>query len=136
MHLARNETDAEDLVQSMLIAMLERGTDPGDVAPSYPFRVMRNAHITVKRRERVRQRHALRLVRPTGDEPEEHGLTRAIASLDENQREVITLKHAGGLTLEQIATATDTPLGTVAGIHRRAIAALREHLTRREETTG
>lgn len=136
MHLARNETDAEDLVQSMLIAMLERGIDPGDVAPSYPFRVMRNTHVTAKRRERVHQEHTLRLIRPTGDELQEHGLAQAIASLEENQREVITLKHAGGLTLEQIATATDTPLGTVAGIHRRAIAALRERLTHREGTTG
>ena len=100
LHLTKNEPDAEDLVQTMLIAMLERKIAPDDVAPSYPYRVMRNAHVTTKRREGVHRAHAPRIVRPESTPPEETDLAEAVASLPEDQREVITLKHTAGLTLE------------------------------------
>ncbi|MEM1423216.1 MAG: sigma-70 family RNA polymerase sigma factor [Planctomycetota bacterium] len=134
LHLTNNEPDAEDLVQTMLIAMLERRIAPDDVAPSYPFRVMRNAHVSLGRRARTRRVHTPRLVRHEHEPAADDRLAPALEALTDDQREVITLKHAAGLTLEQIATATGKPLGTVAGLHRRAIATLRERLAPREET--
>ncbi|GAB4550356.1 MAG: sigma-70 family RNA polymerase sigma factor [Phycisphaerales bacterium] len=133
LHLTSNEPDAEDLVQTMLTTMLERGIAPDDVAHAYPFRVMRNVHLTRARREHTQRAHAPRLVRTSDDPPDTPDLARALDALTDEQREVITLKHACGLTLEQISRVTDTPLGTVAGRHRRALEALRARLASIEE---
>lgn len=134
LHLARRHDDAEDLVQTMLSKMIERGIGPTDVAPGYPFRVMRHAWISRERKRRTRREHAPRLVRAEAPPLQsDERLDDALAALSDEQREVVLLKHRAGLTLEQIALATDRPLGTVAGQHRRALGALRARLSPHEE---
>ena len=62
--------------------------------------------------------------RMDGDE-----VRRALAMLPEAQREAIELAYFGGLTQQEIAVRTDTPLGTVKGRMRLGLAALRRALT-------
>ncbi len=136
LHLCHDPDDAEDLLHDALTSILERNILPDEVAPGYVYRVMRNARISRGRREKTRRAHAPRLA-PHSERcttPDVRGFDVALASLTDDQREVITLKHAGGLTLEQIALATGRPLGTVAGQHRRAIESLRTALMNREES--
>jgi len=55
-------------------------------------------------------------------------LGEAIASLGESDREVINLRHVGGLSFKQMADALDEPLGTLLARHHRALRKLREFL--------
>jgi RNA polymerase sigma-70 factor, ECF subfamily len=57
-------------------------------------------------------------------------LTEAVAKLPDDQREVILLKHCHGLSLADIAGRTGRSPASVAGLLRRALERLREHLDR------
>ncbi len=55
-------------------------------------------------------------------------LSRALASLPEDQRAVIALKVDGGLTFERIATALNVSANTAASRYRYALEKLRAAL--------
>ena len=52
----------------------------------------------------------------------------ALAKLSDVQREAIELAYFGGLTQQEIAERTDTPLGTVKSRMRLGLLAMRRHL--------
>jgi RNA polymerase sigma-70 factor (ECF subfamily) len=52
----------------------------------------------------------------------------ALATLSDVQREAIELAYFGGLTQQEIAERTDTPLGTVKSRMRLGLLAMRRHL--------
>lgn len=58
-------------------------------------------------------------------------LVDAIAALSEADREVINLRHIGGLSFRQLAETLDEPLGTLLARHHRALRKLREYLEQR-----
>ena len=51
-------------------------------------------------------------------------LWRAVTDLGDKERTVVTLRHVGGLSFREIATALDLPLGTVLSLQHRALAKL------------
>ena len=53
-------------------------------------------------------------------------LAVALANLSEEHREVLLLRYVDGLTLAEIAEATDVPLGTVKSRLHNALEALRQ----------
>lgn len=55
-------------------------------------------------------------------------LRDALAQLPDNDREVIELRHHGGLSFKQIADLLGEPLGTLLARHHRALQKLREIL--------
>jgi RNA polymerase sigma-70 factor (ECF subfamily) len=55
-------------------------------------------------------------------------IVAALATLSEVQREAIELAYFGGLTQQEIATRTDTPLGTVKSRVRLGLLAMRDAL--------
>ena len=52
----------------------------------------------------------------------------ALAKLTEDQREVVLLKFAAGLSNEETADATGKPIGAVKSLQHRALGALRRAL--------
>lgn len=58
-------------------------------------------------------------------------LAEAIASLGEADREVISLRHIGGMSFQQMADALGEPLGTLLARHHRALRKLRDFLAAR-----
>jgi RNA polymerase sigma-70 factor (ECF subfamily) len=52
----------------------------------------------------------------------------ALATLSDVQREAIEMAYFGGLTQQEIADRTDTPLGTVKSRMRLGLLAMRRHL--------
>ena len=62
------------------------------------------------------------------DHERRRAILETIATLPRSQRDVVALRFYGDLTLEEIARATSTPLGTVKSRLHRALARLREQL--------
>jgi RNA polymerase sigma-70 factor (ECF subfamily) len=58
--------------------------------------------------------------------PDRIQLNRVVAALPEGQREVLLLRFADELSLQEIAEALDVPLGTVKSRLHNALGALRE----------
>jgi RNA polymerase sigma-70 factor (ECF subfamily) len=52
----------------------------------------------------------------------------AISTLPEHQRRIVEMRYYGGMSLEQISSATGAPVGTVKSRLHRALAALRGRL--------
>lgn len=91
---------------------------------------------------------------PTGDLPDEHTpdvtaeavlaesewahVASLLALLTDEQREVVALRVAAGLTLEETAATIGRTVGSVKALQHRAFRALREHLaaTRNPGTTA
>ena len=65
---------------------------------------------------------------PAADPPAGAGndLTVALANLSEEHRETLLLRYVDGLTLAEIAEASDVPLGTVKSRLHNALEALRQ----------
>ena len=59
---------------------------------------------------------------------ESRRLQQALDRLSDSDREVIHLRHVGGLGFKQIAEALDTPIGTLLARHHRALRKLRGFL--------
>jgi RNA polymerase sigma-70 factor (ECF subfamily) len=57
----------------------------------------------------------------------------AVAALPRQQRDVVALRFFGELSLEEIAQATRTPVGTVKSRLHRGLASLRESMPSRSE---
>lgn len=64
------------------------------------------------------------------DEQALHGLRVAMGCLSDADREVIELRHHGGLSFKQMAEVLDEPMGTLLARHHRALRKLREALER------
>jgi len=60
----------------------------------------------------------------------------ALATLSDVQREALELGYFGGLTQQEIATRTGTPLGTVKSRMRLGLMALRRSLSSEDPMTG
>ncbi|MDX2114662.1 MAG: sigma-70 family RNA polymerase sigma factor [Planctomycetota bacterium] len=65
---------------------------------------------------------------PHADEQDVQTLRLALGSLSEPDREVVELRHHGGLSFRQIADALGEPMGTVLARHHRALRKLKEIL--------
>jgi RNA polymerase sigma-70 factor (ECF subfamily) len=65
---------------------------------------------------------------PASDDPDWDRIERAIRSLPERQREVMTLRIDGQLTFSQIAQVVGVSVSTAASRYRYALAKLRASL--------
>lgn len=66
---------------------------------------------------------------PNNDQADLRALRDAISRLPDADREVVELRHHGGLSFKQIADTLDQPLGTVLARHHRALRKLKEMMT-------
>jgi RNA polymerase sigma-70 factor (ECF subfamily) len=142
----RNEDVAEEIAQSVfatVAAKLGSGqyTEHGKFE-SWLFRVaMNRVRDTVRRARRRPETHddqalAEQPDRSAPGRSEESGLDRAaigrlrdaMAALSEADREVIELRHHGGLSFRQMSEILDEPVGTLLARHHRALRKLKETL--------
>src|SRR5437762_763341 len=100
----------EDVVQEAFVKLAGQRLEPRQPLP-WLFRVVRNAAISARRAAERRRRHetAAAQCQPPWFVPDEdsaldaEAVTRALAALPPDEREVITLHLWGGLTFVQIA---------------------------------
>lgn len=136
----RCHADAEDVFHDAFVRFWpqrDRARDP----VAYLYRCVRNAAMDWGRSPQRRESELdtadtdLLAAKTDGDANDERReqLESALTQLPDEQREVLVMKHYGGLTFDSIATALDIPLRTAQSRHRYAIERMRALLT--ESTT-
>jgi RNA polymerase sigma-70 factor (ECF subfamily) len=141
--LTRSPNDADDLVQDAMLRAF-RGFDGlrGADAKPWLLTIVRNCHFTTRQRGKrfwwvplpddgdVMDSDAMTAVTPTPEDEsmradEQRAITRLLARLPTEQREVLVLREIEDLDYRQIAEVTGTPIGTVMSRLARARAALK-----------
>jgi len=132
--LVGNRHDADDLVQATVERALERGMPEEQDVLRWSFRVCKNLWIDELRARSVRTAAAREP--ELADEPTVSGeavavgelalreVERAMATLPEEQRVVLSLVAVEGLSYRETAEVLETPIGTVMSRLSRARAAL------------
>jgi len=141
----RQQHDAEDLVQDLLLKLFPRLDEMRDIEKLSPWlsRILYRMYID---RYRSQQRSPLQLIDneevfysdKESDQPQpgeqlssgQHGelLQQALNQLNEDQRCLVMLHDVEGYTLLEISQLQDTPLGTLKSRLNRARAKLRDIL--------
>ncbi|MFB9949278.1 sigma-70 family RNA polymerase sigma factor [Rhizobium puerariae] len=136
--LARNSTDAEDLVHDALVRAYERRTTfkpgkPGASLRNWLLAIVHNTHIDRMRSAIARQRRddaATLEAEPSYPAGQEHAIRlgqvrEAFMALPEDQREALHLVAIEDLSYQEAADALGIPVGTLMSRVSRARAALR-----------
>lgn len=132
---------AEDLAQDAMLSVWRRAAsyDPAKAkASTWIFVIARNAWIDKLRREKVEL--AYRETSPVSEESEdeapdeaamrtqtEEQVNAALATLSDEQRQVVRLSFFADMPHSEIAEALSLPLGTVKSRLRLALIKLRSH---------
>lgn len=134
--LVRGEADAREVAQRTLVAALEHPPRHGGVR-AWLARVTRNQAHELHRGERRRSARERTVARPEAVEAGasaverlelEHGVVRAVLSLDEPYRGVVVATYYEGLAPAEIAERRGVPAGTVRSQLSRAHEMLRAKL--------
>lgn len=134
--LLRNHHEAEDVTQQVFAKLpdsLQHYEDRGAPFLSWLVRLARNAAV-----DQLRSRRAIPVAEPILPQAADDGATRdrreilraALAGLPEDQREIILLRHLGGLAPAEIAARLGRSESAINGLHHRGRRALRAELTR------
>jgi RNA polymerase sigma factor (sigma-70 family) len=133
--ILREPGAAEDVVQAVMCRLLElprsRLVAVSDPRAFLAAAVRREAlnHLRAARRQATRYRHLHRQPDAVfGPNLLSDDLAPALDALPRRLREIVVLKHIGGLTFDQIALALEANRNTIAGQYRAALAALRAFL--------
>ena len=128
---------AEDLLHQVFARLLKDDRDLKEdlkiVGPprAYLYRAIRNAALNY-RRDRAREtdlaEHAGWLEAPPGFGEAGIALEQALASLPQDQREIVVLHVWGQMTFQEIAIALDISPNTAASRYRYGLGKLREAL--------
>ena len=138
----RDEELAKEITQSTFCTIATKLADYDEVG-RFESWLMRIAMNRLRDEMRRRKRHARpasesTLVGLAGevdppDRADERGLPEgdlrtAIERLPDADREILYLRHVGGLSFKQLAEALKTPMGTLLARHHRALKKVREML--------
>ncbi len=114
---------AEDLVQETYLRALEKAAQLKEVEKLKPWlmRIMSNLHTDcLRRRQEFVDLQDLELEAESAEPCEHteqqnaiHRVRCAVAKLNEDQRQVLTLVDIGGFTYAEVAEALELPIGTV-----------------------
>jgi RNA polymerase sigma-70 factor (ECF subfamily) len=128
---------ADDLLQETWLRIHEarRTYRPGEPVLPWIYAIARHVQVDsyrkVRRREsREQQVEVLPEYAMKGVERRGPDLASLLSSLPESQREVITMLKVSGMSLEEVARATSSTIGSVKQKAHRAYNKLREILTR------
>lgn len=134
--LARDESQAEDLVQDTLVRAYERRSTfrPGGNLRGWLLSILHNTFIDNRRRQvaELRRLEQSAALAETAAPPEQESRVRlqqvqaAFMSLPDEQRAALHLVAIEGLSYQEAANALRIPVGTLMSRLGRARAALRE----------
>jgi len=134
-----DHSSAEDVVHQLFMKMLGEKSFTPRAPLAYLYRATRNASLNLRRdRQRETDLEATEpwFVQDRSSYEEAINLQQALKELPEAQRETVFLKVWSGMTLFEIAEATETPLNTVSSRYRYALEKLRERLGQHFQKRG
>jgi RNA polymerase sigma-70 factor, ECF subfamily len=140
-----NPTEAEDVVQESFLALWRQAErlDPARGVRSYLLTIVHNKTVDRLRQKGRRPEAALELGEtiPSKDEDLAESVARqsegesvraAMGSLPAEQRRAIEMTYFNGLTINEVASRTAVPIGTVKSRLRLALQHLRRNLAEAE----
>jgi RNA polymerase sigma-70 factor (ECF subfamily) len=135
--IVRDDFEAEDVTQHVftkLLTVLPKYEQRGVPFAAWILRVARNVAVDHMRLRRAIPCEEVRELEPDLDTGDDHAITlrEALATLPEDQREVIVLRHVVGLTPGEIAGQMGKTEPSIHGLHHRGRGALRAVLTERD----
>jgi RNA polymerase sigma factor (sigma-70 family) len=132
--LTGNPADADDLVQTTLEKILNKGVPSGVDETRWAFKVCRNVWIDEYRSRKVRQNAVLKpeLQEPqTANEYQQFDnketlahVNKAMSTLPDDQRAILSLVAVQGMSYKEVASSMEIPVGTVMSRLSRARVAL------------
>jgi RNA polymerase sigma-70 factor, ECF subfamily len=133
--LVRDSHDAEDITQSVFMKLAEalgRYEERGAPFSAWLLRVSRNAALDHLRQRRATPFADVHPVEPSTDDAPQSAtvLREALATLPEDQRSVLLLRHVVGLSPGEIALRLGKSESAVHGLHHRGRGTLKSALTR------
>jgi len=133
--IVRNRHDAEDVTQELfakLMRALQKYEEQEVPFAAWIMRVARNAaldHVRARRQIPVEEVR----ISENGDEQTTfetlYAFKRALAALPEAQRQVLVMRHIGGLSPNEIAHRLNKTEASIQGLHHRGRAALKLSLS-------
>jgi RNA polymerase sigma-70 factor, ECF subfamily len=138
--IVRDEYEAEDVTQHVfakLMVVLPKYEQRQVPFAAWIIRVARNVAVDHMRQRRAIPCEEVRELRPqaeSDDDAQQNSLAlrEALATLPDEQREVVMLRHLVGLTPGEIAGRLGKTEPAIHGLHHRGRGALRSDLARRE----
>jgi RNA polymerase sigma-70 factor (ECF subfamily) len=126
---------ADDLLQEtwLRIHQVRHTYHPGEPVLPWFYAIARHVRVdhyrrTRRREDRERQVEVLPDVEAAGRPDHRPDIEAALGALPESQREVLTMLKVSGMSLEEVARATSSSVGSVKQKAHRAYAKLREIL--------
>jgi RNA polymerase sigma-70 factor (ECF subfamily) len=130
--------DADDLLQEtwLRIHKVRHTYRPGEPVLPWFYAIARHVRVdhyrkTIRNKTREQQLDEISQTAPVFDTESRHAesLDALLAPLPESQREVIEMLKVAGMSLEEVARATSTSVGSVKQKVHRAYKKLREKMT-------
>jgi RNA polymerase sigma-70 factor (ECF subfamily) len=129
--LGLSHVEAEDVLQETFVALMAR-PQPPELPEHYCLRTFRNRALNYRRslwRRLTRELESQRwFERSPGESPAERDAMRGLATLPQEQREVIVLKIWHEHTFEEIGEVLEISPNTAAGRYRYGLQKLRMRL--------
>jgi RNA polymerase sigma-70 factor (ECF subfamily) len=141
LHILGNNAEAEDVVQDSFLALWRQAErlDPDKGLRSYLLTIVHNKGVDRLRKRGRRPEAPLDLDAPipsaaispedaVTQEDERQTVRDALVGLSQEQRRTVEMAYFGGMTLHEVATRMQVPLGTVKSRLRLAMGHLRRSL--------
>jgi RNA polymerase sigma-70 factor (ECF subfamily) len=147
LHLTGRRDQAEDLFQELWLRVLRSGSSYNGTSAfdNWLFAIARNLFLDLKRRRPVASLDEMSSPEDGGagfevmdgkpsplqqfqEREDMEGINTALLALDASQREVLTLRYDGELSLDEIARVTHVPLSTVKSRLYRGVTALKTRM--------
>lgn len=144
LHLTRNKSDADDLMQSTLLRALEKSDyfENGTSLRKWTSKIMFNLFVTDYRRKTKFETQydpepyiqAQAISAPQENEVDLHSVGKALDQLSIHHREILTMVCVQDMPYQDVADALDIPVGTVRSRLSRARESLHAVLDHTEDS--
>jgi RNA polymerase sigma-70 factor (ECF subfamily) len=129
--ILESRSAAQDVLHQVFLKLLSGKVRMPEEPRPYLFRAVRNEALNHRRagaRESALEDSTLGFVPPASMDEAAIELSRALADLPSDQRQILVLKIWGELTLQEAAELLDISPNTAASRYRYALTKLRERL--------